>query len=147
MAVLCAVLGPMLVFMSLVGIAAQRLARHLVLRGYAPPMASSLNDMALDFSVRSTVISVPLGLLLLVSGVRALSDLAKGRRILRTTAWVTAAAMLGLGVMWSLAVEAVGLGVAEHVGGWLGHGFQALLAAWTARWLDRADVAAACDGA
>jgi len=151
MSLLCLLLGPVLIVMSLMGFVAKVLMERAEEEGFLaevpPGLLGMLDRAALDFAVESSWVSVPLGLVLLVCGALALRDPARGRVILIRAAWISAVAMIGLGAMWSLAVEHSQLGIGGHISGWLGHGLQAGLAIVTARWLGKDDVRAACETA
>ncbi len=146
MALLCALLGPSLGALTLLSYMSHRLMTHLMSSGMMPAsQMEGYQRVSLDFGTRSAVVSIPLGAVLLVAGVRALRDLRRGHEALAVAAGVSLVAMLAYGVIWSVVVEAQDAGPIAHAGGWLVHLVQAAVVAGALRFLLRPDVRAACD--
>lgn len=148
MALLCAVFGPTLAALALFGVLAERLIAWVAEHDGAALGALGLYErVSLAFGARSAPITVALGGALLLAGLRARRDLPRGRRALELAAWFSIAIMAVYGVVWSVVVARLGGSAIAHVGGWLAHAVQALVVAGALRFLRRADVRAACEGA
>lgn len=147
MALLCALLGPTLGAMTLLAYGTRRMVDAMLSSGLVPTQTfDTYQRVSLDFGVRSAIVSIPLGTVLLVAGVRAFRDLRRGREALVVAAAVSIAAMLAYGALWSWVVELQDAGVGAHFAGWLLHLAQAGLVVGALRFLLRPDVRDACSG-
>lgn len=146
MALLCALLGPCLGALTLLSYMSHRLLGHLLSSGLmAESQLDGYQRVSLDFGTRGAVVSIPLGAVLMVAGIRALRNLRRGREALVVAAAISIVGMFAYGAVWSVVVEKQGAGLVAHLGGWLVHLIQAGVVASALRFLMRADVRAACD--
>ena len=144
MAILTALLGPLLVVTSLLPPALQQLLERLGARS-ALHQNKALVDLEFlfDVSARSAPILVPLGVLFLVAGISSRRGVEPSVRWLRAAAWAGAVAMALVGVVWLWVGLERQASPGIYWGGVLGHGVQAYLVYRAARYLGRPDVRAA----
>lgn len=144
MAILCMLLGPLLVSSSLVTIGASQVVEWAKVEGAAIKMPEPYTVL-MRFSERSIWVMIPIGVLLFVAGLRAVRSPARGRSFLALSAWVTVAAMIALSFTWSWSIADLSWGIGGHLFGWSTHLLQAVLVAAAARFLGRDDVKAVCE--
>ena len=144
MAILCMLLGPLLVSSSLITIGASHLLEWARVEG-APIKMPEPYAVLLRFSERSVWVMVPIGVLLFVAGLRAVRSPARGRPVLAWSAWATVLAMIALSITWSWSIADLSWGIGGHLFGWSTHLLQAVLVAMAARFLGRDDVKAVCE--
>jgi hypothetical protein len=146
MAILTAVLGPVLVGSSLFPLALKPLLPLLRTNAHhnAPMLASIARlELLLVVSEYSALVMVPLGVFFLVAGVRARTGVGPGVAVLRAAAWAAVVGMLAGGGIWFWLGTRQDGGLLLASVGAFGHVLQGYLVYRAARYLARAEVVAA----
>lgn len=144
MAVICALLGPMLTMSGLVTVGAAVLLEHLERRGAPVPNAPEV-AFILDFAHRSAWVMVPLGVWLGVAGFAMARAPATHRLSLIRAGWATISGMFVLAAIWSHAVATSGAPPSLHFAGVAVHLLQAWFVFRGCRFLQEPAVVRACD--
>jgi hypothetical protein len=147
MAILCAMIGPLMLILTLAMLGAAEaidwaVDRHLIAEQLIRPELSRW----LRFFELSSAIMIPLSVATLVIAIRALKHLGRGRHALWLLGWAWVGGMIVLSALWEGIAFGDNCALSDHLYGVSMHLIQAALIARACFYLARADVKAACDG-
>jgi hypothetical protein len=145
MALLTFLLGLALVILSFFNVVAVRLLEPLLKGGLPRTPFSDLIGPMLRFSIRSSWVLAPLGVLFAFAGWRAITGSPLGRIGMWRAAWAAVIAMLLLAGIWELEAVRGHYGIGFHFLGISTHAGQAVLCWLAARFLAGAPLIEALD--
>ena len=147
MALVVAMLGPILLISAALTVGSIKLLDVVKAQpGAEVPRMPPLFDLALRFAELSAYVTIPLGLILLIAGLRGLKgDRGGGRRWMLWAGWITVAAMVLLAVVWEIVAFEAATGVAVHIAGVALHLFQAALVLKACQFLKSPALVRLCD--
>lgn len=124
MAIVCLILGPLLIVMALFTHGALRLYDYMLSTGVEVETMGAWTDLLFGFSRRSFPWMIVLGVSFTVTGFVGRGGGQRGRRALVVAGWIGSAGMVVLTVLWVLEVNQRGLHFLWHVIGVVLHGVQ-----------------------
>lgn len=125
-ALACVLLGLVMLPAAFTDTERPELRQALALVPARSPLGTMLRA-TLDFAATAGPTIGVWASVLVGAGGTALFRFTLGRRLLVLAAWLTLAAMVALGVVWSVVCRRHGLGVRAELFGWLVHALQGLL--------------------
>ncbi len=124
MALVCLLLGPLLILMALFTHGALRLYDHILAQDVEVETFGVWSELLFGFARRSFVWMMGLGVSFTITGFIGRSGGQRGRRALVVAGWFGSAGMVALTVVWVLEVQRLGMHFAWTVLGVAVHGVQ-----------------------